>query len=53
VNICNFNKTYKATEVIQNVNIEFTKGKVNFILGKNGSGNTTLFKCILGLENFN
>lgn len=45
-------KSYGANEVLNNINLEFEKGKVYGIVGKNGSGKTTLFNCITGLESF-
>ncbi|MGL5973425.1 MAG: ATP-binding cassette domain-containing protein [Oscillospiraceae bacterium] len=53
INIENLNKEYKKNEIFSNVTVSFPKDKINFILGKNGTGKTTLFKCILNLENFN
>ncbi len=42
---------YPASEnsVIENLNFEFKKGKINTIIGSSGSGKTTLLNIILGL----
>lgn len=35
--------------VLQNVNIDFRRGEIHGIIGRNGSGKTVLLKCICGL----
>lgn len=47
-NVC---KKYDR-EILKNLNVEFEKNKINYIYGRNGIGKTTLFKCIVGLEDF-
>lgn len=42
------NKSFGETVVLSNVNIEFEKGKVHGLIGRNGSGKTMLMKCICG-----
>jgi ABC-2 type transport system ATP-binding protein len=37
---------------LKNINIEFDKGKVYGIVGENGAGKTTFFRCIADLENY-
>lgn len=44
-------KKYKNL-IFSNTTVIFPDKCVNFIMGKNGCGKTTLFKCISGLENF-
>lgn len=41
--------SYPGNPVISNLNCELEKGKLVALLGKNGCGKTTLFRCILGL----
>lgn len=41
-------KIYNNTEVLKDINYSFRKGKIYAILGKNGSGRSTLFECISG-----
>ena len=48
----NLFKKYGTNEVLNNINIEFDKGKVYGIVGENGAGKTTLFRCIAGLEEY-
>ena len=47
-NVC---KKYDR-EIWKNLNVEFNENKINYIYGRNGIGKTTLFKCIVGLEDF-
>lgn len=44
----NVNKSFGETLVLSNINIEFEKGKVHGLIGRNGSGKTMLMKCICG-----
>lgn len=46
----NLSKHYGTNEVLKNVNLTFSTGKVYGIVGENGAGKTTLFRCISGLE---
>ena len=48
IKIENINKSFGETVVLSNVNIEFEKGKVHGLIGRNGSGKTMLMKCICG-----
>lgn len=41
-------KKFGEQTVLQNVSMEFGSGKIYGIVGRNGSGKTVLFKCILG-----
>ena len=45
-------KVFGDKEVLKNVSMEFSKGNVYGIVGENGAGETTLFRCIAGLESF-
>lgn len=52
ITVKNLYKKYGTNEVLNNINIEFDKGKVHGIVGENGAGKTTLFRCIADLEEY-
>jgi len=43
-------KAFGNTTVLQDISVEFEKGKTNLIIGRSGSGKTVLMKCIVGLH---
>ncbi len=47
IKIENVNKSFGETVVLSNVNIEFEKGKVHGLIGRNGSGKTMLDEMYL------
>lgn len=49
IKIENLSKFYGKTQVLNQISFELTKQKIYSILGPNGSGKTTVFKCLLGL----
>lgn len=52
IKINNLKKSYGKRVILDNINIKFFKNKINFIMGKNGAGKTTIIKCILNLEKY-
>jgi len=52
IKIKGLSKSYGNNEVLKEINMEFSRGKVYGIVGENGAGKTTLFKCIAGLESY-
>jgi len=46
----NLSKSYRRHQVLKSINLEFTIGQVYGIVGKNGAGKTSLFRCMAGLE---
>ena len=48
VEVRNVNKRFKETLALNDVSIEFERGKIHGIIGRNGSGKTVLLKCICG-----
>lgn len=46
IEIKNLNKSYGEKEILKNVNLTITRGKIVGLLGKNGAGKTTLIKLI-------
>ena len=49
IQIQNLNKSYGKKQVLKDVNLQTTSGKIVGLLGPNGSGNTTLIKILNGL----
>lgn len=49
ITVKNATKKFKETVVLDNISIDFEKGKVHGLIGRNGSGKTMLMKCICGL----
>lgn len=50
--IDNLYKSYGKKEVLTNLNLSFQQGNIYGIVGENGAGKSTFFKCLLGLENY-
>lgn len=48
IEINNAYLTLGKHEILKNINIQFEKGKIHGIVGRNGSGKSMLFKCICG-----
>lgn len=44
----NINLKIGKNDILKNINVEFEKGKIHGIIGRNGSGKTMLMKCICG-----
>jgi len=49
IEVKNIIKTFGEKEVLRDVSAKFEQGKVNFIIGRSGSGKSVLTKCIVGL----
>lgn len=49
IQIQNLNKSYGKKQVLKDVNLQITSGKIVGLLGPNGSGKTTLIKILNGL----
>lgn len=52
ITITSLNKSYGNKKVLKNINLSFQKGEVIGIVGENGTGKSTLFKCMIGFENY-
>ncbi len=48
--IRNFSKRYGDFEAVSNLTLEIEPGSICGLLGPNGSGKTTTFRCLLGLR---
>ena len=51
IKITNLSKKINNTSILKNISVDFTKGNIYGIIGRNGSGKTMLFKAICGLIN--
>ena len=52
ITIENLFLSFGEKEVLKNITTHFSKGKVYGIVGENGAGKTSLFKCMAGLQNY-
>jgi ABC-2 type transport system ATP-binding protein len=52
IKIHNLSKSYGSTIILNDINLELSKGTIYGFVGENGSGKTTLFRCIAGLEDY-
>ena len=49
ITVKNATKKFREIIVLDNISVDFEKGKVHGLIGRNGSGKTMLMKCICGL----
>ncbi|MDU7068512.1 MAG: ATP-binding cassette domain-containing protein [Clostridium perfringens] len=52
IEVRRLNKSYKNNVIFNECTISFESNKINFLMGANGQGKTTLFKCLLNLDNY-
>lgn len=52
IHVKGLTKTYRHQPVFEDLHIQIKHQKINFIMGKNGSGKTTFMKCLLQLEHY-
>lgn len=46
------NKSYKGKTVLEHISVSISQNGIYGVVGKNGEGKTTLFKCMVGLTSF-
>lgn len=49
ISIKNLTKKFKEAVILDDISVDFEKGKVHGLIGRNGSGKTMLMKCICGI----
>ena len=47
IEFINVNKNFDEKEILKDINLTIPRGKIIGLLGKNGTGKSTLIKCIL------
>lgn len=52
IKLKNLVKNFKGQKALDNVSVNFQKGKIHGIIGRNGSGKTVMMKCICGLMHY-
>ncbi|MEN9997882.1 MAG: hypothetical protein RI922_872 [Bacteroidota bacterium] len=52
IQIEKLSKSYGTNDVLKQISLRFEEGKVYGIVGENGAGKTTFFRCIAELENY-
>jgi polar amino acid transport system ATP-binding protein/glutamine transport system ATP-binding protein len=50
IKVENISKSFGATEVLNDVSVDFADGEVVAVIGPSGAGKSTLIRCINGLE---
>ena len=48
IEVKNVSKNFRETRALDNISLDFERGKSHGIIGRNGSGKTVLMKCICG-----
>ena len=48
IEVKNVSKNFRETRALDNISLDFERGKIHGIIGRNGSGKTVLMKCICG-----
>lgn len=52
IEIIGLEKSYGSTQVLDGITLNLLPGRVYGLVGENGAGKTSLFRCIAGLENY-
>ena len=49
IKVENLVKIFNGVKVLEDISVDFEKGKTNLVIGRSGSGKTVFMKCIVGL----
>ena len=52
IEVINLSKSYGSKTVLKHINVIFEPGKVYGIVGENGSGKTSFFRCMAEMEDY-
>jgi len=52
IEVKELHKNYGSKSVLKGINYSFDSGNIYGVVGKNGAGKTTFFKCIAGLLSY-
>lgn len=52
IKVTSLTKKYGRNEVLKEVNLSLKRGEIHGLVGKNGSGKTTFFRCLVGMQSF-
>lgn len=51
--LTNFSKNFRDNVLFEKISFHFHENKIYYIYGNNGIGKTTLFRCMLEIDNYN
>ena len=49
IELANISKSFGNQTVLKGISAQFEKGRVNFVIGRSGSGKSVMTKCTVGL----